>query len=43
MFLMLGGIVGAFLAGRFSDRVGWVCFTGSGAAIFSCGATLMTT
>ncbi len=38
----MGGIVGAFLAGRFSDQFGRLFIIGTGVAVFTVGATILT-
>lgn len=41
ILFIVGGIVGAFLAGRFSDRIGRLTIIAIGNAIFTIGATLL--
>lgn len=42
IFFIVGGIMGAFLAGRFSDHFGRLFVIGTGVAVFTCGATILT-
>ena len=42
IFFIVGGIIGAFLAGRFSDHFGRLFVIGTGVAVFTCGATILT-
>ena len=42
ILFIVGGIVGAFLAGRFSDTFGRLTIIGSGVITFTIGATILT-
>ena len=42
ILFIVGGIVGAFLAGRFSDHFGRLFIIGLGVAVFTVGATILT-
>lgn len=42
IFFVVGGLVGAFLAGLFSDRYGRLTVIGSGVIVFTIGAAILT-